>query len=68
MFFLDSEHVGMREMPPPPPPKKKTIFIGEGGGGGAGRGEGGKQIQRGKSFSSKMCPSNGTFCIVGKCS
>ena len=32
MFFLDSEHVGMRECslsppPPPPPPKRNCLFM-----------------------------------------
>ena len=67
MFFLDSEHVGMREMPlpPPPPPKKKKKFLFcKGGGGGQ---EGGKEASKFKGenpFPPKCVPQMALFALL----
>ena len=65
MFFLDSEHVGMREMPLPPPPKKKYNFY-WGGGGGGGQ-EGGKEASKFKGenpFPPKCVPQMALFALL----
>ena len=65
MFFLDSEHVGMREMPlPPPPPQKKKKFVIVKGGGG---GEGGKEASKFKGenpFPPKCVPQMALFALL----
>ena len=65
MFFLDSEHVGMREMslPPPPPPQKKIQFLLSKGGGQ----EGGKEASKFKGenpFPPKCVPQMALFALL----
>ena len=64
MFFLDSEHVGMREMPLPPPPHKKIQFLLSKGWGGQ---EGGKEASKFKGenpFPPKCVPQMALFALL----